>query len=277
MATTSLLLGLVGLNLSAGHSFAQVFVVADGDLVLNFSQSGGSSDLEVDLGPVSTYLNQTPGTTVDLASKYSVTLLSSPTFSSLNSLSFSVLATQRGTGSSYPVNTSWLTLARTDPATQTAAPFGYTASKSSSIQNAISGIYGIGSGTGANNYAASASYPPSTSTALILPTTGVAGANSYTTKYNATSGLASLVNSPGVENTTPSNFTTTPGAFIVSDLYQYLPNTKNTAATYLGDFTFYNNGDVTFTAVPEPEEYAAIFAVGLLGLGLYRKGHRAVR
>jgi hypothetical protein len=78
------------------------------------------------------------------------------------------------------------------------------------------------------------------------------------------------VASPGIENTTPANFATTPGATIASDLYLYKPGTAGQPATLLGDFVFDNSGELTFnpTSVPEPGTVtlAAIGGVALLGV-----------
>ncbi len=267
---TRLVLGLTGLGLIASSLQAQVFTYQSRDLVLNFSRTG-SSDLEVNLGPVDYFQNLAGGSTVALTGKYSINDQLLPTFGNLNSLTFSVLGAQRGTGAD-PANTSWVTLKRADVDVETTAPSRYTISKTGQIQSAISGVYGFGgASSGANIYAGSAEYPPSSSTALIIPTTGLAAANSYSVKYGATGSVKSLLTAPGAENTTPSNFSSTPGAYIRSDLYEYEPGSAGTSALYLGAFTFANDGTAYFTPVPEPQEYAAIFGVALVGLAVWRK------
>ena len=267
-------LGLAGLGLIASSLQAQVFVYQSRDLVLNFSRAG-SSDLEVDLGPVDYFQNLAGSSTVSLTDKYSVSDQLLATFGNLNSLTFSVLGTQRGTGAD-PANTFWATLKRTDVSQETTAPGRYTISKTGQIQSAISGLYGSGgASSGANIYASGADYPPSSSTALIIPTTGLAAANSYSVKYAATGGVKSLLTSPGAENTPPSDFASTVGAFLRSDLYQYQPGSAGSPAAYLGYFTFSNDGSASFTPVPEPGEYVAIFGTALVGLAVWRQTRKA--
>jgi hypothetical protein len=263
-------LGLAGAALQA-----QSFNYQTRDLLLNFRKAGNPSDLEVNLGSVNQLLTLAPGSTVTFADRYSVSLQLLPTFGSVNGLSFSVIGTQRGAGDS-PANTSWLTLKRADPEIQSTPPLLFTGSKTANIQSAISGIAGDGSTTGALPFAARATYPPSTATALIVPTTGLDAVNSYSVKYSAVGGLASLTGSPGVDNSTPANFSTTAGAVVRSDLYEFQPGVAGVPAgsqpeaRYVGYFTFGNNGTLSFTAVPEPHEYA-LFGLGLLGLVAFHR------
>lgn len=263
-------LAALALALAAPAVEAQTFTYTTRDLIATFRRSG-SSDLEVNLGSVNSLKSLAPGTTVNFSDRFDASSQLIGTFGDLNSLSFSVFGTQRGTGAD-PANTSWLTKARLDPATQTTAPGRFTASKSQNIQSAISGIAGDGASSGALVYSPSAAYPPSSGTALVIPTTGTAAANSYTTKYTAAGGLAQLVGSPGIENTTSASFSTTPGSVVVSDLYEYLPGSAGTAASYLGSFTFNDAGALTFQsvqAVPEPSALAMI----ALGFGLFGVFH----
>jgi hypothetical protein len=258
----------LGLALLAPAARAQNFTYTTGDLVAAFRQAGASSDLEVDLGPVTTYENASAPISI---SQFTSSQLSSA-FGSLNGVSFSVFGTQGpsggvGTDSAY---TSYLTLARTSPGTPTTPPNGYNNPTSHSIASAINGIEGVGASSGALVYSPNATYPPSSQTAILIPTSGASSANSFTTKFTATAGLQSLVASPGIENTTPANFTTTPGATAVSDLYLYAPGTSGHPATLEGDFVFDNSGDLTFNPVSVPEPgtitLAAIGGIALLGV-----------
>jgi hypothetical protein len=256
---------------------AQTFTYNTGDLVAAFRESG-SSDLLVDLGPVTTY--ETPGASFSVSQVTSSQL--NTVFGTLNSVTFSVFGTQGSSGgvggdSAY---TSYLTLAETTPGTQTTALNGYSPSASHSIASQISGILGVGASTGALIYAPNASYPPSTSSGLVIPTTGTYAVDSFTTKFTGTGGLQSLVKSPGIENTTSSSFATTPGATAVSDLYAYAPGTATTPGTFEGSFTLNNSGQLTFTpaSVPEPGTLAlaVISALGLAG-AFARRNKAAVR
>jgi len=51
------------------------------------------------------------------------------------------------------------------------------------------------------------------------------------------------------------------------DLYSVGPN----SSTFLGTFALYQNGNLTFTAVPEPSTYAAILGVMTLGVVMIRR------
>ncbi len=268
-ANTAALNGIVGLSgilLTTGIAHAQLFNYTSRDLVAEFRRTG-SPDVTIDLGSVDSFTSLSPGQTVDLTSRYSPSLLNSD-FGGLDSLSFSVIGTHKLSLSdpTDPVNTSWLTVPRADPDTGTSAPNRYGNSKSQNISSDISGILGDGSTHGALVYAASASYPPSTSTALVIPTSGVAAANSFSTLYTGTGGLKSLVASPGIEKTTPSDFSS---GVVRSDLYEYLPGSPTTKASYLGVFTLESDGVLTFQAVPEPGECGVAFGGLLAGAGLW--------
>ncbi len=264
--------GALGLALLVPAVHAQTFTYSTGDLLAAFRQTGAANDLVVDLGAVTTYENAAPGSSFTVSQVTSSQL--SATFSALNSLTFSVIGTQGNAGGvgSDPAYTSYLTDPRLNPGTQTTAPNGYSPATSRSISSAISGIAGIGTTTGALVYGPIATYPPSTQSGLLIPTSGVYAANSFGTKFTAVGGLQSLVTAPGVENTTPAAFASTAGATAASDLYAYLPGTAGKTATYLGEFTLNNSGQLTFTAqaVPEPGTMA-LCALGGLGLLLARQ------
>lgn len=248
---------------------ADPFTYTTRDLLLTFRKSG-HSDMEVNLGPVDFYKSLSLGSVVDLTSKYNPSTQLLATFGDLNGLSFSVIGTQRGAGAS-AANTSWMTLKRTDPNTQTTAPNGFTASKSITIQSQISGIAGDGSTTGIKVYASSQPEDPvfNSGSVVDVPSSGASAVNAFSTKYGSTGGLASLVPSPGVENNTGINFSTI-GGVVSSDLYEYAPGTAGSAATYLGSFSFNNSGVMTFAAVPEPN----LMTAALASLGLFALVHR---
>jgi hypothetical protein len=271
-ALTNPIIGFAGITLAAGLAQAQLFTYNSRDLVAEFRKTG-SSDVEIDLGSIDSFTSLAPSQIVDLTSRYSPSLLSG-IFGGFDSLTFSVIGTHK-LGISNPtdrVNTSWLTVPRSNPDVESTAPFRYSNSKSQNISSDISGILGDGSTHGALVYAPSAG-APSTSTAIVIPTTGVAAPNSFTTLFNGTGGLKSLVSSPGIEKTTPASFTL---GVVRSDLYESLPGSTTSKAAYLGVFTLESDGVLTFQAVPEPGEYGVIFGGLLLGgaAWLRRQKHR---
>lgn len=251
---------------------AQSFSYATRDLLLTFHRSG-SADMEVNLGSIDSFKSLALGSTVNLSSKYDITTQLDATFGNLNSLSLSVIGTQRGAGSQ-AANTSWMTLARSNPSVPSDAPFGYTASKTQSIQSQISGIAGDGSSSGALQYAGS--HPENAvsnhGSVVIIPTTGTDSINSYSVKAGSAGGLDSLIASPGVDNTTRSDFSSVVGNFIRSDLYEYTPGSAGNRATWVGTFEFSNNGVTTFTAIPEPTTTALLILGGLsIGVAKLRR------
>jgi hypothetical protein len=213
---------------------------------------------------VGTFKSLAAGSSLNLSTRYDINNQLLNTFGDLNGLTFAVVGAQANHAPlNYTANTTWLTLARTDPNTQTTAPNRYTSSKSQTLQSDISGIAGDGSISGALVYAPNAVYGTgagqSSATALIIPTTGIFAGNAYSSKY--ATGLGAHVNAPGPENTTSASFSTTPGSVAVSDLYEYAPGTPSAQSVFLGSFSLDNNGVLTFTAVPEPGTWA------FLGLG----------
>ena len=276
MKTRTAITGALGLALLVPAVHAQTFSYSTGDLVAAFRESG-DSDLVVNLGPVTTY--ETPGAIFTVPQVTASQL--NTVFGNLNSVTFSVFGTQGSAGGvgSDAAYTSYLSAPESTPGTQTTAPTGYSPSASHSIANAVSGILGVGASTGALIYAPGAAYPPSTSTGLVIPTSGSGSQDSYTTKFTATGGLQALLRT-GIENTTASSFVSTPGATVASDLYNYAPGTAGTPATFEGTFTLNNSGQLTFTpeAVPEPGTLAlaAMSALGLAG-AFVRRNKAAVR
>jgi hypothetical protein len=256
---------MAGVALATLSAHAQVFQYNDGDLILDFSKSG-DSDLEVDIGNISQFTSVAAGTTVAVGG-YSVANQLNATFGSLDSVQFSVFGSQvNGTASGNPLD--FLSLRELVPGTQNSAPHDFTASKDSSVSGAETGIIGYGTASGILPYSANNPSDPAgnTTTAVIIPTSGVVSGDSFTKLYNGSGGLKSLIASPGIVNTLPSNFVETSGAVAVSDLFEYAGNGGSAFSSYLGDFTLSNNGQLDFTAVPEPMSYGLTASAGLLVL-----------
>lgn len=262
MKLNTTLLAAVVASLAGLTATAAQFDYTSGDLLVAFRKSG-SSDVEINLGSITIFKDTSNYRNFDYSS-----ILTS-TFGNLNNVSFTVIGTTRSSSANNgnaAANTSWLTLKRSDTETQTTAPNRYTPSKTQSVQSQISGIAGDGSGTGAEQYAINNAN--NTAPYIVIPNNSN---DSFTTKFPSIGGLQSLVGST-VENTTPGSFS----SYIRSDLYEYLPGPAGQPTTYLGNFTFSSNGNLQFTPVPEPREYAAIFGgLMLCGAVFYRRtyGH----
>lgn len=263
------LMGAAGLALASLAANAQVFQYNDGDLVLDFSRSG-SSDLEVDIGNISQYTGLAPGNTLTV-NGYSINNQLLATFGNLNGIQFGVIGTQNSSGADY------LSLRRTDPNTQNAAPNDFTFSKASTVSSDINGIIGNGTARGILPWSQGnpADAVANTATAVIIPTTGVQAVNSFSSIYNGTGGLKSALPTPGVLNTTAANFSSTPGAVAVSDLFEYVGAGSSASATFLGDFTLGTDGSLTFTPVPEPSSVGLFAGLGVMVLAFRHRFNRA--
>ncbi len=208
-------LGLAGVVLASLSASAQpVFQYNDGDLVLDFSKAG-SADLEVDIGSSSSFIALAGGGAVPV-SGYNISSQLLSTFGgSLDGVSFSVFGTTSSTSADY------LSLRRLNPSVANTVPADFSGAKASSVSGDVNGLIGFGTSTGILPYSAGtpADSVGNTATAVVIPTSGVAAVNSFTTKYNGTGGLKSLLATPGAANTLAGNFAETPGATAASDLF----------------------------------------------------------
>jgi hypothetical protein len=263
---------VVGTSLAVPHlGLAQVFTYSNQDVIFAV-QAPGMDDLIVDLGPVTDLINQTRGTAIDFTSgvgaRYSTSLLTG-NFGTTDGLTFSVFGVSSPAANGIANNTTFLTVKRTDPSVLSTAPKGPTASQAGGLKSGIQGILGISTTFGVTKYAPNATYPPSTSTALLIPSVQDPAnpsnqdyKNSYTVK---SPGLTSITT--GLENKTAA------GTVARSDFYEFIPGTSTKTATYLGNFTLDSSGALIFyrATVPEPSAYASIAALGLAAFAIRRR------
>lgn len=265
---------MAGLAFAAfGEMQAQSFAFANNDLLLAFRRDG-SPNLEVNIGSISAYRGAAPNSSFTLTG-YTATQLTTA-FTSLNSLSWAVLGASRvgATPTDVPANTLWVTRPRTIPTDET-VPFNSRSSSSqSSVSSKIFGIAGINAIAGAKPWSAGTALDAihNNATSVMIPE---ADPSSYTALAGKLGNLGGTFGSNygggGVENTTPSAFT---AGYSASDLYEIQPGSGQ--ATELGTFRFYADGSATFTAVPEPGTYAAMFAGGLVVFAFLRKRRSAL-
>ncbi|NBV21199.1 MAG: hypothetical protein EBS05_04660 [Proteobacteria bacterium] len=237
----------------------------NGDLLLGFRGSSGSSNLEVDLGSV-TQITSILGTgqTLSFSSKFTSADITAGVGTagsgSLNSAIWSVSAAINLANQvpSTAKNTLWLTSARginsADINTQTTA---WTTGSLSAQGNTVAPVLTIGSG-----FASATGTAASPTTAAVIAN----GNNSYAD--NIASGDFGTFQG-NIENTLGASFTTG-GSVARSDFYQLTPNGSS---TYLGYFELSTAGALSFVAVPESSTYAASLGVGLMALALMR-AHR---
>ena len=228
------------------------------DLILGFRKTGGSFELEVNVGPASRYYNATPGSSFTI-SEYTINQLTD-SFSDFNDLQWSAAATVRlgdGGDTSIPVSTVWTTRARSDASTQTTP---WNRQSSGALAGSSTKIVSI-----ANN-------------AVTYSTTIPAGGNNTATAVQVQSGdslsygvqIGGLGNYSGtfqgnVENTTPDSFTSAAR----SDLYEIRPGSG--PSKYLGYFQLNTDGSMSFTAAggtatPPPRPLASISRDGNLNV-----------
>jgi hypothetical protein len=264
----SVIIGAAGLALSGLSARANSFSYSNGDLLVDFSQSG-ASDVEVDLGSLSALQAQATaaGGTVDLtgaANGYTLAQLNSAFAGNYDGVSFTAFGTLTGSNPA----TDYLSQKRLDPGTQTTAPADFGKSKNNTVSSLVLGLVGYPSGTGILNYSGA-----TTANVAVIPTAGISAANSFTTKSVATGGLIPSTSS-SIKNTTATGFTSGDGS-IVSDLYQYNGAGVASQAVFEGDFTFNGNGTLDFSyptaAAPEPGAYGVLAATGLLLVAVRRQ------
>jgi hypothetical protein len=261
------ILGVAGLALSGLSAHAQVFNYSDGDLILDFSQSAATADVEVDLGNLASLTSaaQGAGGTVLLGNFTSDLGLAG---ASVNGLSFSVVGLQNLASGPLAANTLFLTQKQTG-ASPNALPNDLTASAQNTAKGTIQHIVGIGNSTGilpwSTANAASAYNTPST--AII----GNTSLSSYTKIVGASFSGAAAIGGGAPKNTTSATFATDGGS-IVSDLFEFDPLGSSSKAGYEGYFTFNSDGTLDFTTgsgtVPEPATYGIFAGAGLLVVSL---------
>jgi hypothetical protein len=257
------ILGVAGLALASlsAQAATPIFNYTDGDLILDFSHSGGANDVEIDIGSLSYWLGQSAGGSTVQVGNYS-SLLSSASLTT-DSLSFAVFGNQNAASGSVAANTDYLTGKQTGAGPNT-PPNDVTGSKQNGISTAVQGIVAGINSWSANDTVSNPGDPNNTATSAIIPTGGAQAIDGYTHLGTSFSGSAP---SGYPNNTTPSGFSTSGGS-IVSDLFEFDPLGTSHQSVYQGYFTLNSNGVLDFTAVPEPSTYGLLAGAGLLVVSL---------
>jgi hypothetical protein len=222
---------------------AAPFVYSAGDLLFGVNSAGSSSDFVANLGPASDYYNA--GSTFTIT-EYDPATLISAMGGSLSSINWSVTAASPG--GDIPLNSLWMTRARTDIDVQSTP---WTRRSSINQGSVASRINGFGE-AGVSWSSVNAEGPNNTATSVAMPDTFVNG-------YSLAIGSGNLGGTfqGNIQNTTPVSFSS-----VRSDLWELRPGTGTTLpGTYRGYFELNSSGAMTFTPVPEPGTWA------LLGLG----------
>jgi len=240
MKRTVLLLAIVA---ASGPAWAG-FQYNNQDVVVGF-RGAGSFELVVNAGSVSNLLSVPIGNTITIAN-LTAGQLTTAFSGGVNSVKWSASACIETDGNpSYPLQTLWVTRARSSYDNQTTAWKRFSELSQGSVSSHIDGIgnsavqYGLGVPTDANN----------TSTGVVIP----AATTAPYEKNIGLNGNFAITFQGNVEAATAATFTTD-GQPIRSDFYQIKPddNNANLPGTYLGYFTFNTNGVLTYTAGPSP-------------------------
>jgi hypothetical protein len=216
---------------------ANTFNYTAGDVLIGFRKAGaGTTDLVVDAGSVTNFVNQAPNTTVTISAYTGQQLGVVGT----NNIAWCAFAYITGTS-----NTLYVSNPRADVNTQTTP---YTTDRSSAQGQVTSQMGAIVNGAKIQqNYNGLNS-----STAVLEPESYVVsgvGASYYNGLWNDASGSFNSTFQAQPEGYTAVNFTTA-GVPSRADFYYLPPNAAAVNGTFLGYFQLNTNGVMTYTAYP---------------------------
>jgi hypothetical protein len=225
-----------------------------GDIILDFTQTSGTANLEVDLGPVTQFVS---GGSDATGSPVSLTLLSTTDLSnaygsSWNSLSDNVFWSLIGTSKTdHSLGGIGINTLFGSAAGNLTVPLSDSGSQATESGNIINLMGALGSATATAN---------STESALL------SSGNSLS--YNGESGINTSQNDFFGITEFASDFQNQTNGTSTSALYEIAPG--STSSTDLGNFALSSSG-LTFTsasAVPEPSTWATLVlgAAALFGL-----------
>jgi len=261
----------------SSSAFAQVFTYSSGDLVIAVRQvTGATTDVEFNLGPVSNL--PTTGGTVVLRNTGSLNGAASPVsirdtlqtvYGSSTPGNLSINAFASGAAAS---GNFWMARERTGLLSGSVGDEGAWIRQAKTVQNnVVAAMNNVGNGaktaaqfpgaiTGTGYVQISSSTAQSYSDITKTPPAGTFGnkwLQGSSETYNFDSGNASVAK------------------VINFDFFKVQFSSTPSASTYLGFFTLDNHANLYFTpagaVVPEPQEYAAIFGLGLAGFALWRR------
>ena len=251
MMASALIVTITGVTMNACASFT--FDPQGDELLLNFRKTGSASDVNVMLGATTDFK---AGLSLSV-NQYSAADLTS-TFGGLGGLDWSLVG-YRAYGStadaSVPEGTLYVTRS-----TQTA----WSAQSSFTLDPVGTKYGGIG-GFAQNTGVDFSNTATKTASANSASYSSAVGANGNFGKASAFPG--------GVEATTPTTANWSQDLF----LYQMVPSDATFSGnhvTEVGKFTLTSEGNMTFTAVPEPSSYGMVAAFGLLAYGYFNNRRR---
>ena len=226
------------------------------DILLGIRQTGGSSELIVNIGPASRFFAATPGSTFKIQEFTPAQL--NATVAGLDGVGVAIFGAARSPGDALrPAQTLWATEPRADVATpadpwlrQSSFGLGGTAAKITSVGSGIASFSSLNS-PGALN----------TASAVVTP----AG---YQNGYSAYLGAGNFKGTfqGSIEGVTSADFATS-GGIVRLDFFEIRPGSGPALA--LGWFDFKGDGSLTFTAAggtgPTPAPSPTLTAVTRAG------------
>lgn len=254
---------LLALFLAPTLASAQYFTdTGYGDVNAGFRKTGShqeADEIVAYLGNVTNFLALTPGTTIT-CSNFNTVVLTNMCPDGFNYLQWSIFASFTGPASwtttlgVFPGATTWYTVARTNVNIQTQPVYRFSSGSAPSLESQILGVpdgaYAIASEdlltTNINNNTLAVLEPINDGPQYLL--------DSY---LGDNGDFGGTVINFSVENNTSNSFT----APVVSDFYQNVPTTTSHSGTktdpitgltngpayYVGYFTLYTSGKLTFT------------------------------
>jgi hypothetical protein len=244
----ALLVSLLASNIFAGTLSSYSI----GDVLLCFRKSGGTNDLVVDLGPVSTFTNATANQRIAL-NKYTGSQLATI---ATNNLIWSAFTWFDSTVT--PTSIQWTLFASNPRSSLNTQTDPVQTDKQSAQHQAANFMVPVPKGA-YDNYVVTNYSTLNSSTAVLEPDNnnaasyqGPPAGQSYDFAITSSDGFENFQDAyQGFpENTTPANFTTA-GTVQRSDFYWLPPgNGFSTYGTFLGYFELNTNGVMTYVAYP---------------------------
>jgi len=256
-----------GAGLALCQTASAQFAYNQNDILLGFRSPTLSYDYVVDLGPASQFYSAAPGTTFSI-NNYSGSSLTS-IFGGLDGLSFAIFGDVRSFGNTNGAfNTLWISSARSDINVQTSPLIQNSTASQGAVGGQIDSI-----ANGAVTYGAQIGIDSVTNSPFAVTVSdgfnAIGIGTSYTIGVGSAGNFANTFQS-SAENTIPGGFASGSSP-LRSDFYELNPGSGS--GTYLGYFELAQDGDLTFTAVPEPSTWAMLGAGALLLFGLNRFRH----
>jgi hypothetical protein len=236
------------------------------DLIVGFRATGAANDVQIDFGNVNNYTAPGTYTLGNFASVLSGGTTYGSTWNSVtgtNAVNWSAGAVWKDVNNVLPTQVwgtkKWGTAAGTLGVANSTA---FAAASNSTLNTANTKLGNTYNVMGTYTVGVAKLAAPATIGSWSNSNTGSGlGVSAFTLAsfQHATSDLA---NGGSIGNA---------ASFSASDLYLAANSTTPSVAQFVGTFALYQNGDLTFTVIPEPSTYAALLGLATLGFAAIRR------